>query len=694
MSQVLFELFLADNLKLARTLVIKSSASADTLNKRIEGIGRVVDYNDETTWKYYKNLAGEYHELDELMTVKSLDTLTEIDFTKENLLVHRATAKAYAYGTPYYQALVTKFPKQEQLINGILNPVDIYKAISAKNHTILWYDPTLVEANESNLISKLQLAIDAWWRRNDSPAYDYTHDLYTASLYASFFGAVNQMLLGIRLENCHTANAHSFHIWSYLAGKGHLDEFKDYLTIEQTLWLYRNIDYLTSTLGQTAARELLIQRLLTDRGFPIVRYDLFQNTAEMPDSLVPTVDVVATPLNFQDKLPLERDTTTVRDVVEKENPLARENPDYMESQIESVESAVKYSAVTNTPTRVMECKVVDRSESKHIRLSDVLLNHWLYLSQSRRYNSILTLADPQTGDAFNISTKDAFVLWVWLVNRAMNWTLNEPPLMIASRVRRLAYPTKESLRKLADPKYVPDWLINLFYEKQPPIGLVVSTEAFNELCHEIYQGDLYQYKLCTDQQNFLSRAQAELINLAFYQDVTFQLAPEGMTYSQWFKERGFNFESLSTFDCNVLAGQILDKATGADLSKQYTLKEIQTAMLSLFKRLSSYTTQVIQSISASPLALVGCPLVRLGEDRSLDVAHDKIQINLTTILDDRSKDLESVDSSLFGTHAWTANAKDLSSYNLGNSLEIEAIGPGRDRDKIKMSVVTFRERGE
>ena len=695
MSQVLYELYLKDVIKLSRTLVIKSAISADTLNKRIEGIGRVVDYSDPTTWKYYLNLAGVYHQLDELMSVKSLDTLTEIDFTKENLLVHRATAKAYAYGTPYYRTLVDKFPKQEQLIRGILNPVDINKAIAADDHTILWYDKTLVEAPESNLLSEIQAAIYAWWRKNDSPSYNYTHDLYDSGLHAAFYSFLLGSILGIRLNNCHTSYAHSFHIWSYLAGKGRLDEFQDYLTTNQTLWLYRNIDYLTSVVGQEQTQEQLIEHLLTDRGFPIVKYDLQQNVSEMPESLTPYIECVQVPLNFTDKFPKERQTITVAELVEKEIGLARENPDYIAEEISEVNDAVTYSNITHYPTRVFESKVVDRSESKHVRLPDVLLNHWLYLSQIRRYNTVLTLTDPGTGDAFNLSAKDAFVLWLYLQNYAQGLTPLTIPDVMAKRVRKLNVPTLADLKALVNPVYVPEWLLRHFYTDQPAIGLVVSTEAFNALCHEIYNQDIYQYQLCTDQENLWSRVQAELVNLAFYQDINFQLAPEDTLYSTWFKERGLTVESLSIYDAQTLANEILDKATGTDLSKQYTLKDIHSAMLSLFKRLSSYTVQLIQSISSSPLIPIGHPVIRAGRDWTQERAHDEITINTTSVIKADGKDRERYSAFEFGLDFdLGVKARDREKVQIAVQQSITSVGPGRERQRVQLTQLRWSVVGE
>ena len=50
---------------------------------------------DKRLWRYYLNLNGQYHKLDEPMFVVSLDTLKEIAFTKENLIDHPNTKEAY-----------------------------------------------------------------------------------------------------------------------------------------------------------------------------------------------------------------------------------------------------------------------------------------------------------------------------------------------------------------------------------------------------------------------------------------------------------------------------------------------------------------------------------------------------------------------------------------------------------------------
>lgn len=685
MSSALFELHLKDVFKLSKTLVIKSEASALVLNQRILMINYPVDEARPHTWKYYRNLAGEYHDLDEPMTVKSLDTLMEIAFTKENLMVHRATAKAYAYGTPYYHGLVARFPKQEQLILGILNPVDLNTAVTAPNHQILWYDKTLVEAQESNVIGELQLFIDAWWRKNDSPAYGLYHDLYIGGLYSAFFTALPGAILGIRLKNCHTQYAHSFHIWSYLAGKGGLDEFQDYLTTKQMLWLYRNIDYLTAHVGKESTHKELIQHLLTERGYPLAGFDLQQNVSLMPDELTPEVEAVLVPQNYLDQQPKARQTYSIVDLVHKELPLARENQQYQNQEIVSTIDEVKHNRVTKIGTRVFESKVTDRSESNHVRVTDVLLNHWLYLSHTRRYNVTLSVVNPQTGEAFNITTKDAFPLWLWLMNHSLAQPMTYVPTVKAKRIRRPQLPTMAELKALVHPEYVTDELIKDFYKGQPAFGLTVSTEAFNALGYELYQADLHQYDLYTKQQHLWSRVEAELVGLAFWMDIECPLAPDGTTYSQWFNERSLLVEELSKFEAAEMAAEIFSKATGTDLSNKFSLKAVHGAMIALFQRLNAYSVQVIQSISETPLMPVGFPPIRVGDDWSKERTAEHLRVHEASVLADHSKDCDYLPAQAIGAfNPMHISAKERGLLKLKPYIDVATKGPGVDRIRVRL----------
>ena len=269
-----YTLYLNDVFKLAQTLVIKVSSVAESINQLIRlkyGEDAVDNYNPYS-WKYYMNLAGNYHSTDTIMKVRSLDTLEEIVFSRQNLLDHPSTKDAYGYGSRYCKQLMQKYPTQEALILGILYPCDIKKAIEAEDGSIIGYPKFLVEEQEITLIKELEFFIKRFMSRWDVPAFEINSRMYRVAHLSILYSLLVPKILNLRLLRCKTDEAHSFHIRMYLASYGKLDQYMDYMTLKQQLFLYRNIKYINHNAGQTTIFKWLIDRLLTDRKIPISEF--------------------------------------------------------------------------------------------------------------------------------------------------------------------------------------------------------------------------------------------------------------------------------------------------------------------------------------------------------------------------------------------------------------------------------------
>lgn len=321
------DVYVGKCLALAATIVIKSTDVADAINNYVRLFyGELaVDLGDPKSWRYYKNLAGEYHFADEVMTVVSMDTLETIAFSKENLKVHRATARAYQYGSRQYQELLLQYPRQEMLIRGILYPVDIDAAVAAEDAAILGgYPAELVEANEYTLISRLQTWVSRFRLRWFNRAYTVTDNLYLTSHLGIMYALLPQVIISLRKEVSKTHEAHSFHMRAYLESHGRLGKYFDQLTTQQAILLCRNIRYLERHPGQQQVFQWLIDRLLTPRAIPLAQYTMRHDISAQPDEVYPTVFFQRKELNLgfsyntQDQINLEQ-------MMEKEIPLARDN---------------------------------------------------------------------------------------------------------------------------------------------------------------------------------------------------------------------------------------------------------------------------------------------------------------------------------------------------------------------------------
>ena len=298
MSKAQYDIYRRKVLDLTRTLVVKSSASSDAINRELKALGHTVNDNDPESWKYYLHLAGEYHSTDTQMTIRSLDTLEEIPFTKSSLSHHLATTREYRTFRQYHRALVARYPDQEDLIRGILNPIDMDTAIGAEDGQILYFNPELVESNEENLIPKLEAWCKVFSRRWLVRAYAMVDDLYVPAHLATMYMLIPSVVMNIRLGNCHTNYAHSYHIREYLASHQKLDWAVDYMTKKQMLWLYREIRFIERNAGKQSTFKSLIRNILTERNLPLAEWNMRHYLQDMPGELSPRVEFSRETLNL------------------------------------------------------------------------------------------------------------------------------------------------------------------------------------------------------------------------------------------------------------------------------------------------------------------------------------------------------------------------------------------------------------
>lgn len=378
------------------------------------------------------------------MIIKSLDTLEDIEFTKENLLaeyavdarlIHSATHDAYYPGSTYFDELVRRYPEQEILIKGIISPVNIDDAIAAKDHQILLYDKLLVEENEISLIGNIQSWINRYFIRWNVPAYSYIDELYVPAHLGIMWLNMPMVIINLRLAACKTHEVHSYHIRQYLASHNKLDKYYDYMTKKQQLFLYRNIRFIQRNSGKEQTFGKLMDKMLTDRTIPLNAWNLNHNVKQIGEKvhpLLPENDEVyltaSTEVLFESLNGLNSDiykkTNTVLDVLLKQAPLAKDNPENIVPAKDYTEWYFENSQYSNLKTKTLESNMIDYTEAQPYKFSDIVLNHWLYLGwkegadERPKYNAAITIKHPNTGDDLNLTTLDAFILFLYAFNKS------------------------------------------------------------------------------------------------------------------------------------------------------------------------------------------------------------------------------------------------------------------------------------
>lgn len=629
MSSNNYQIYINQTLQLAETIVVKSSYTAEALNAWVagvlasKGISTPVD-PDPATWKYYLNLAGEYHQIDQEMRVVSMDTLDEIIFNKENLKIHRATARSYQYGTRQYTELVERFPDQENLILGILYPSDLQKAIKADDGTILTYPPELIEENEYSLIANLQDWINPFKARWFVPAYTITDELYVATHLAVMHILMVQAILMLRVRACNTNEAHSFHIRQYLGSHNYLDSYMDTLTKKQALFFYRNIAYIERNVGKRDTFNTLTEHIMTERFIPLAEFTMKHDTRNQVENIYPEVIFRKKQLNLGIALPADN-KTTLDQLMVKQEALAIGNSENLTEAIAQSRMLLENSPANVVATKALESSMVDESNSSPWSTSEILFNHWIYLSSKGLYTAYININNPQTGEKVPLTAKEAFIFAMYAFAKSLDVTLDQVPLAYASRVQRLGKPyedtdaTVDDIYSIVDHSLIEREVAELALSIQPPVQpIIISTDAFYTLGLSINDAVQMQRRLIARQENYVRRGQVQAMVTRIYSDFVIELEPTGTMYDTWLSNRNIDVSNLSRNDFELLYLDIVGQATGADLHPTQSIAQLQSAMVSMFTQLSSYGIQVIKEINDSSIRKLDTPYVRLGKiDASL-----------------------------------------------------------------------------
>lgn len=625
-----YRLYIKSILKLAATLSIKSASTAASLNIKVAALNYPVDRDNPYTWKYYLNLAGMYHESDTEMKVISLDTQEEITFDTDTLLEHRGTKREYAYGSVYYKELLAAYPDQQSLINGILNPIDIETAVTSEDHKILWHDKKEVEEGEEYLIPRVQRYIDMYFLQRDNRDYALFEPFYYSGLLGVLYTKLPLWILTLRKEMCKTDYVHTFYVRQYLTSFSAVGKEFDYMTRKLRLWLYRNIRYLNRNLGREEILKLTTQKVLTDRGFNLSGFKLSHVYENTTATLVPEVELQQETLNGIEPANGATDKS-VPEILDMELLLARGNPPYRDDSEVDVTKRSVHAKTSTHITKVLDSNVLDRADADPFTLTDVLMNHWLYLAHFGRYNTVLSITNPSNGDVFKLSAKNAFIFYLYAYNKAIGITLDKVPVISANRVRRMPLPDFKELRALAEPKRVPDYALHHLLTDQVPITRYVSVDAFKEVCVDIHRRMLDHRKFRCYYQDYKAEGQLHTVVDRFYQDIRIDLAKE-VKYSTWLDQVGIDTSAMGRVEYQLMYSTIFNQITGADLSNANSVREIHRSMLRIMKALSSYSVQYIATINDSPVKVVDGKFPKQTIPRLDETEHKFIDIDPPTIL--------------------------------------------------------------
>lgn len=529
-----------------RSLTIKFTPMAHLVNESLERQGYVVNIADPTTWKYYLNLQGKYHESDTPMYVTSLDTQERILFSPDVLSEHRRTRSVYIPGGLYYKRLCSLYPEQVDLIKSILFPVtDVEKAITSDDFTILNYGTGYLEPWEeapivTDLVDFLAIVKERWY-------FDFLDD--EPYFYYSFWGSLwfwlALVIMTSRESFIKTPYVHSFHVWSRLVGAG-LDDYSDILSREKSMMFYQNIDYLKANAGKRGNLILLANKLLLDFGVSLYSRRVVQESESGAANyqLTPQLQAVRIPL----------DNAAISAEISSESVAVIQNQVYSKGlaasntaeAAEAKERAVGDTTLNEFSTKFLEIRPLTRNKTYSDVLNVFILETLSTSILNNYYAEPVRATDLATGASFYLYPRQLLALYHYACQKALGL---EPDLIptkfffYRSFLTQIKPNTKKKLIKGDDEIYIsmyvdaPSFLSGMEYNTA-----IADPDAFTEMLTR--QWLKYMEHMLLDQNTKIDRVHTILEYLSSLcherRIEEHELVPGFTTYTRWLGAEGID----------------------------------------------------------------------------------------------------------------------------------------------------------
>jgi hypothetical protein len=578
-------------------MVIKSEQTIEAQNKYLKAQGYVV-LDDPRTWKYYLNLTGRYHVSDRPIEVLSSDTYETIVLSRDTIVDHPITALDYGPGGSFHTELLERYPEHRELIPRILSPVDMEQAIEASEFTLLYWDDRHIADNEYGLIGTIQRWLYSYRDRWHLPSFGVSDGLYPASALALLYHNLVPTIINFRLENARTAEVDEFHRWAFLGSRYRLDRYKRYLDNRQSLFLYRNIDYLKFHVGKEVTLETLLTHITEPVNIDAHRFDVTVSNERLLETLKPVPRLLDTPykddrpnIGVESRAPVEYGYQLTKD-------LARHNEEDLYTDVTRAEAAIRTTAMQSLPTGLVQMTFNPPMSDRFANPEQVRLTQWLYLASVGRYQTVHDLNLGERG-SISVTAKEAAILFCYAVSQ-----VNKTPLETIPSVW-LGYPHHDrSLGQdyvqarlespLANEGYVTeltrDWV------RHPIIRDELGFDEYvDEVKHRFY---LHQVS-CRKPHNSTYRSQLKGVVRALYRPTIITLAPDNTDYTRWLDALNFPHRTFQPQDYYALVFTILTVVPGVNLDEGGVTRR-HRAMIDIVRLLSSYGILFVEGAGLRP----------------------------------------------------------------------------------------------
>lgn len=590
-----------NNINLAKSINFKFFDLALHMNRYLKAQGYKVS-SDKKTWKYFLNLSGQKHPSNKEVLVTIIELGVQKPLTKEILDNYSYTRTELLKYENLYTNLINTYPNELLYINGCITPVDIEKAIEAKDGVILSYNKTLIEDNEYNLIPELQKYIQGFLNRWHIKEYSITDELYTASVLSIIYANLPNKINNIRLNNIFTNKVHSFHLENYFGSKLNILEEISNLNNKSKYWLYKNIQTLINNVGQNQTLDNIINNILNENQIGLGTYKLRKPNNELinkPSTSESTYKITNLKLETQALNNYYSGTSNVLkevdDIINLEIELNNnaEESILKSNKLNLVKNDIKNNIKDNQNTKILELTTYEIFKRYNVDLFKLVFDYWIHGIQNNMFNYTVEYIEPNDNKTYTVQAKLGILI---LIKVLLYLTSKEN-----EQIQYLEYHTvlnmEKDIVKKASSVLIKDGYSNALVEdlnKNYPIFInnYTSNIYFKKQITNIINYLNYWWLLDANSNNsYVSANLKFLANLITLKD-KYKITEEPDTIDNILSKENILFTYNKNYDCVKSITSIFKSFLNIELNENVIIENLNTGFKSILEKLTAYTTQI------------------------------------------------------------------------------------------------------
>jgi len=420
--------YIMDAIKLANSVIFKFNHINVYINYNLLTRHGVTQANQQDS-KYYLNMAGLPYKTDRDIITYIPDIKADGVITKDNIKNYPVLYNELLQKGTTYKTLLSKYRRENSLIKGILNPIDLSRSINAKDGTILEYDRTLLSENEFSLIKELEDFIKTFLGSYYNKKYN-VDEYYIPGFLSALYNNLPLQIIRIRLSKIFTIEVDDFNLYAYLlSNKNITKDSMSFMNKESILWLYGNLKHLNKRIGHNRILDSVLTNIYDKNYIGVSKLDV---SVEVP---------VVNDINDRNNVYYTKQKLLIND--KANNSCKTIGDKHSIADILKIETALKYinnknvnivytdnnkqldKITTDTNTKVFLFDIADITIFYKKSVFNLLFNNLLYYIKQDNFTINTLFLNPTDNIYINVDQKSIFYIILYCLTILKNGTIND-----------------------------------------------------------------------------------------------------------------------------------------------------------------------------------------------------------------------------------------------------------------------------